>query len=178
MPLEFACHAARSQRAAVNIGGSHQDLPGTTGKKKRLSNGKRLQQRKASAADVESVAVLAQGKTAMENRGKRRISVVRLAGRHDPIDVLRLGMRIVQGFAACHFAERAFIFVFGGVSEGMDTGAGLQLPRWHAEGFVDFFGRNDTGAKSAGRTDYVHGVQVQSTTLFTTGSPWSSKPLT
>jgi hypothetical protein len=40
---------------------------------------------------------------------------------YNPVQVLNLCVRAVQRFAASIFPERAFIFIFSGVSEGMDA---------------------------------------------------------
>jgi hypothetical protein len=68
---------------------------------------------------------------------------VRFAGGDDPIEFLDAACYSVERLLRSAHAECEFIFIFGGVSKGFDSGAKAKFAgRRHAEGPIDFLGRN------------------------------------
>jgi hypothetical protein len=59
----------------------------------------------------------------VKNGGERRVYVVGLACSDDPIDGLCVFARQFQKLRGGLRAQRAFVFVFAGVSQGMNSGA-------------------------------------------------------
>ena len=128
----------------------------TTGDKQRLRHCECLKQRKATTADIESVAVFPQAQFGVKKCGKRRIGVVRFAGRQDPVQTVRFLTGFFQQLFARLRAQCAFVLIFGNVSHGHDAGAAFQFSRGHTEGVVHFLGRDNPRAKGTGRTNDVN----------------------
>src|SRR5260370_19035661 len=137
---KFPGDPAGSERAAVNIGGDHEDRLGLPGADERLRDGKGIEQAEAGAADVQGAAIFAREQARMKLRRERRIIVMRFAGGDDPTQLLRSTGSRTQRFLGGGGGEGEFVLGFGGVGERFDAGATAQFSGGHAEGASDFFG--------------------------------------
>ena len=135
---EFAGDAVRRERAAVEIGGDHDDdlrLPRTD---ERLRDDERIEQPKARAANIECAAVFADEQSGMKLRRERRIIVMRFTRGDDPVELLRSARGSAQRFLRGACTERKFVLSFGCVSKRFDPGAVAQFACRHPKGTVYF----------------------------------------
>jgi hypothetical protein len=102
----------------------------------------RLWTSEVMTAMVQSTAVFASEKFGVQLRGERRIAAMRFAGDDDPIELSRATSRSMKRLLRGARTEREFILFFVGVSQRFNSGAKAKFTRGHAEGSIDFFGRN------------------------------------
>src|SRR3981189_2339826 len=103
---EFALHAVRRERAAVNVGGYHGDGLRLPRCEERLRDSKGIEQAETGAADIERTAIFADEQPGMELGRERWIIVVRFAGGDDPIELLRSAGSSAQRLLRGPRAER------------------------------------------------------------------------
>src|SRR3989441_4709041 len=148
---EFAGHAARSERSAVNIRSDNQDSLGLSSSDQRLRDGKGVEQSEAGASDVERAAILAGQQSRMKLRRKRGIIVMRFAGDDDPIQFLRSARTSAQRLFRGPCPERKFVFAVRSIGERFDASAVTKLADRHPEGAINVLGCNDTRTYSGRR---------------------------
>src|SRR5207245_482182 len=135
--------AAGSESAAVDIGGDDSNNSRLARTDERLRDSKRVEEAEAGAADVKRAAIFAREQTGMKLCGERRVIVMRFAGGNDPVELMRAAGGRTQGVLRGRCAERQLAFPFGGVGDGFNARAFAKLAKGHAEGAIDFLGRND-----------------------------------
>ena len=143
-----------------------QDFLGAPGSEKSLRYREILQKSQTATAHIEGIAVFPQAKFAVKNGRKGRIGVMGLAGGNDPVQTVGILAGIVEKLLTSFGAEGTFVFMFGGMREGDDTGTTFQLAFRHAKGVIDFFGWHDARTEGAGRTHYVDISNAQSWDLL------------
>src|ERR1700722_15575102 len=82
---------------------------------------------------------------------------MRLARGDDPVEFLSPASRSVKRLLRGPRTERDFILVFGGVSKRFDSSAKAEFPGRHAEGPVNFLGKNCARADGRARTGNDNG---------------------
>jgi hypothetical protein len=135
---EFAGDAIRRERAAVDIGGDHDDDLRLSRADERLRDSEGIQQPKARAANIERAAVFADEQSGMKLRRERRIMVMCFTRGDDPVELLRPARGSAQRLLRGACAERKFVLSFGGVSKRFDAGAVAQFACRHPKGTVYF----------------------------------------
>ena len=114
---EFARDAARSERSAVHIGGDDRNSLSLSRSNQRLRDGEGVEQTKTSASGVQRAAIFTDKQPGMQLGRKRRIIVMRFAGRDDPIEMLRSAGGTAQRFLRGFRGKRQLVFVFRNVGE-------------------------------------------------------------
>jgi hypothetical protein len=82
-----------------------------------LSDGQRVQQAEASAADIKRAAGFASEELGVKLRCERRIAAMRFAGGDDPVEFLGTASRVAERLLRGPRTKREFIFVLRNISK-------------------------------------------------------------
>jgi hypothetical protein len=131
----------------VQIGCDNGDGARLAGGDLGLRDRQRVYEAKTGAADVECATGFTRADARVKLGGERRIKMMRFAGGDDRVDLVRRAGGGLKSFVDGLCAEGDFGFVLGSVGERFDSGAAAELADGHAEGAIDFFGRDDAGTE-------------------------------
>jgi hypothetical protein len=169
---KFPGDTARSESAAVDVGGNDSDGLSLAGPNERVRDCQGIEQSQARASDIECAASFANEQARMQLSRERRVIVVRLAGGDDPVHLLRAAGGGSQSGLRGFSAEHKFVFSIVGVGDRFNAGTAAQLANGHAKRAVDLFrGKNTRAHDSRGRNngDILRPCQIP--LLFSCG-PW------